>query len=117
MRIFVNIEGSTVHTALSLPANQSLKAYKKLDASRLNSLRGKFAGLKILFIDEISMVGNSMFNIQIYKSLQDTKGRANDFGGVSIVAIGDLFQLQPVFDGYVFGDLESDYAPLVDNLW
>ena len=58
-----------------------------------------------------------MFNIQIYKSLQDTKSTANDFGGVSIVAIGDLFQLQSVSDGYVFEDLESDYAPLVDNLW
>ena len=112
-----NIQGSTIHTALAVPANQSLKTYKKLDASRLNSLRCKFAGLKILFIDEISMVGNSMFNIQINKRLQDIKGSAHDFGGVSIVAIGDLFQLQPVFDGYVFEDLESDYAPLAANLW
>ncbi|KAL9957973.1 hypothetical protein ACROYT_G034933 [Oculina patagonica] len=51
-----NIQGSTIHTALSVPANQSLKVYKKLDASRLNSLRCKFASLKIIFIDEVSMV-------------------------------------------------------------
>ncbi len=112
-----NIKGSTIHTALSVPANQSLKVYKKLDASRLNSLRYKFASLKIMFIDEVSMVGNSMFNIQINKRLQDIIGTAYDFGGVSIIAIGDLFQLQPVFDGYVFEDLESDYAPLAANLW
>ncbi|KAL9986219.1 hypothetical protein ACROYT_G000329 [Oculina patagonica] len=112
-----NIQGSTIHTALAVPANQSLKIYKKLDASRLNSLRCKFAGLKIIFIDEVSMVGNSMFNVQINKRLQDIIGTANDFGGVSIIAIGDLFQLQPVFDGYVFEDLESDYAPLAANLW
>ncbi|XP_078349889.1 uncharacterized protein LOC144634728 [Oculina patagonica] len=112
-----NIQGNTIHTALRVPANQSLKIYKKLDASRLNSLRCKFAGLKIIFIDEVSMVGNSMFNIQINKRLQDIIGTANDFGGVSIIAIGDLFQLQPVFDGYVFEDLESDYAPLAANLW
>ncbi|XP_078345269.1 uncharacterized protein LOC144630776 [Oculina patagonica] len=112
-----NIQGSTIHTALSVPANQSLKVYKKLDASRLNSLRCKFASVKIIFIDEVSMVGNSMFNIQINKRLQDVIGTAHDFRGVSIIAIGDLFQLQPVFDGYVFEDLESDYAPLAVNLW
>ncbi|XP_078380050.1 uncharacterized protein LOC144662996 [Oculina patagonica] len=112
-----NIQGSTIHTALAVPANQSLKIYKKLDASRLNSLRCKFAGLKIIFIDEVSMVGNSMFNIQINKRLQDIIGTDNDFGGVSIIAVGDLFQLQPVFDGYVFEDLENDYAPLAANLW
>ncbi|XP_078352155.1 uncharacterized protein LOC144636825 [Oculina patagonica] len=112
-----NIQGSTIHTALAVPANQSLKIYKKLDASRLNSLRCKFAGLKIIFIDEVSMVRNSMFNIQINKRLQDIIGTDNDFGGVSIIAVGDLFQLQPVFDGYVFEDLENDYAPLAANLW
>ena len=64
-----NIQGSTIHTALSVPANQSLKVYKKLNASRLNTLKCKFAGLKIIFIDEVSMVGNSMFNIQINKRL------------------------------------------------
>lgn len=111
-----NIQGNTIHTALSVPANQSLKVYKKLDSSHLNSLRCKFAGLKILVIDEVSMVGNSMFNIQINKRLQDIMGTVKDFGGVSIIAIGDLFQLQPVFDGYVFEDLETDYASLATNL-
>ena len=62
------------------------------------------------------MVGNSMFNIQINKRLQDIMGTVKDFGGVSIIAIGDLFQLQPVFDGYVFEDLETDYASLATNL-
>ena len=58
-----NIGGFTIHSSLATPANQSLKVYKKLDSSRLNSLRAKRAGLKIVFIDEVSMVGNSMFNI------------------------------------------------------
>lgn len=112
-----NIRGNTIHTSLGLPVNQSLKIYKKLDPSRLNSFRSKFAGLKIIFIDEMSMVGNSMLNIQINKRLQDIKGTTSDFGGVSIVAIGDLFQLQPVFDGYCFEDLHTDYAALATNLW
>lgn len=37
---------------------------------------------------------------------------------MSIVAIGDLFQLQPVMDGYVFKNLDnSEYSILAPNLW
>ena len=104
-----NIQGATIHTALSVPANQSLKVNKQLYSCSLNSSTCKFAGLKIIFIDEVSMVGNS--NIQINKRLQDI------IIGAIIIAIGDLFQLQPVFDRYGFADLETDYTSLATNLW
>ena len=59
-----------------------------------------------------------MFNAQIDNRLKDIKGTNQPFGGVSIIAIGDLFQLQPVMDGYVFNDLNnSEYAVLAPNLW
>ena len=58
-----------------------------------------------------------MFNIQLNKRLQEIKGIDRDFGGVSIIAIGDLFQLEPVFDGYVFETLKSSYGALATNLW
>ena len=59
-----------------------------------------------------------MFNVQINNRLQDIKGSEDDFGGVSIIAIGDLFQLQPVMDGYIFKDLDnSEYRILAPNLW
>ena len=48
-----------------------------------------------------------MFNIQINCRLKDIKGSKDDFGGVSIIAIGDLFQLKPVMDGYIFNDIED----------
>ena len=93
------IKGNTIHSALAIPANQSMKNYKQLDSSRLNTLRTQFGGVKLIFIDEISMVGNSMFAIQINNRLKDIKGCKDDFGGVSIIAIGDLFQLEPVQRG------------------
>ena len=59
-----------------------------------------------------------MLNIQINKRLKDIKGCKEDFGGVGIIAIGDLFQLQPVMDGHVFKDLNDyEYGPLAPNLW
>ena len=112
-----NIHGSSIHSALAVPANRSLHSYQRLDASRLNSLRNKLGGLKVIFVDEISMVGNSMFNIQLNKRLQEIKGIDSDFGGISIIAMGDLFQLEPVFDGYVFETLKGSYGALATNLW
>ena len=59
-----------------------------------------------------------LFNEQRNNRLKDIKGSREDFGGVSIIAIGDLFQLQPVMDGYVFKDLHnSEYSILAPNLW
>ena len=112
------IKGNTVHSALAIPANQSLRNYKPLDSSRLNILRSQFGGVKLIFVDEISMVGNSMFAIQLNNRLKDIKGCKEDFDGVSIIAIGDLFQLEPVMDGYIFKDLKNlDYTVLAPSVW
>ena len=113
-----NIKGNTIHTALGISAFHSLKTYKSPDSSRLNTLRCQLGHIKLIFVDEISMVGNSMFNIQINNRLKDIKGSRLPFGAVSIVAVGDLFQLQPVMDGYIFKDLDnSQYSVLAPNLW
>ena len=104
------IKGNTIHSALAVPANQSLKNYKQLDSSRLNSLRTQFGGAKLIFVDEISIVGNSMFAIQINNGLKDIKGCKDDFGGVSVIAIGDLFQVEPVMDSYVFNFQQCQVA-------
>ena len=50
------------------------------------------------------MVGITMYDVQITKRLKDIKGSKNDFGCVSLLAIDDLFQLQPVRDVYIFKD-------------
>nr|XP_058946351.1 uncharacterized protein LOC131774356 [Pocillopora verrucosa] len=112
------IQGNTIHSTLAIPASQSLKIYKPLDSSRLNTLRCKLRAVKLIFLDEISMVGNTMFNVQINNRLKDIMGSKEPFGGVSMIALGDLFQLEPVMDGYVFKDMNnSEYRALAPNLW
>ena len=111
-----NIKGNTIHSALAIPACQSLKNYKSLDSSQLSTLRCQIGGVKLIFLDEISMVSNTMFTMQIDNRLKDVKGSALPFG-VSIIAISDLFQLQPVMDGYIFKDMDnSEYVILAQNL-
>ncbi|CAB4003268.1 ATP-dependent DNA helicase PIF1 [Paramuricea clavata] len=75
------IKGNTIHSALAIPASQSLKNYKPLDSGRLNTLRCELGALKLILLDEISMVGNSMFTIQLNNRLKDLKGSKEDFGG------------------------------------
>ena len=43
------------------------------------------------------MVGNGMFNF-LNLRLQQILGTKLPFSGVSLITVGDLFQLQPVFD-------------------
>ena len=113
------IKGNTIHSAFGIPANQSLKNYKPLDSGRLNTMRCELGALKLIILDEVSMVGNSMFTVQSNNRLKDLKGSKEDFGGVSIITLGDLFQLKPVMDGYVLTDVQclNSYNILAPNLW
>ena len=64
------------------------------------------------------MVGSAMFNVQLNNRLKDIKGSKEDFGGINVIAIGDLFQLELVMDRYIFKNLDnSDYAILAPNKW
>ncbi|CAB4033060.1 ATP-dependent DNA helicase PIF1 [Paramuricea clavata] len=91
-----NIKSNTKHSALAIPACQSLKNYKPLDSSRLNTLRCQLGGLKLIFLDEISMVGSTMFNVQKNNRLKDIKGLKDDvdFGAIDSVIGANSAQLR-----------------------
>ena len=115
-KLLLVIKGNTIHSALAIPASQSRKIYKPLDLRRLNSLRCR--AVKLIFLDEISTVGNILFNVQIKNRLKDVMSSKEPFGGVSIIALADLFQLEPVMDAYVLKDIKnSEYQALAPNLW
>jgi hypothetical protein len=56
----------------------------------------RLSNLCLLIIDEVSMVGSNML-LEIHKRLQ-VKATLLEipFGGVNILAVGDLYQLPPV---------------------
>ncbi|XP_068693105.1 uncharacterized protein [Montipora foliosa] len=80
-----NIKGNTLHSAFKIPANRGFQ-YCALDNDRLNTIRAELGKLKIIFIDEISMVGSGMFNF-LNLRLQQIMKSQNAFGGVSIIAV------------------------------
>ena len=95
----------TIHSALFL--------------EKFNSLRCKLSKLALL-IDEVSMVGSNML-LEIHKRLQQIKAVLPDvaFSGVSILAVGDLYQLPPVGQAPIFSTVSDSYANLYrsGSLW
>ena len=77
-------------------------------------IRAKLNKLKVIFIDEISMVGTGMFNF-LNLRLQQIMGTSEPFGGISLVTVGDIFQLKPVFDKWIFENSQSGYYEFNNN--
>ena len=113
------ISGLTLHSALLLGRGKYGK-FQPLSHDRLNSLRSKLSHLVLLIIDEISMVGANML-LEIHKRLQQIKAVLPDvaFGGISILAVGDLYQLRPVCQAPIFSTVSDSYASLYrsGSLW
>ena len=53
-----------------------------------------------------------MISVTFYGSLTQELAWLTLFGDVSIIALGDLFQLEPVMDGYVFKDIKTQNTQL-----
>ena len=53
----------------------------------------------------------------IHLPLQEIMGNNLIFGGVNIIAVGDLYQLKPVMGQFIFEDYSRNSEPLATNLW
>ena len=107
-----NIGGLTLHSALLINDMQG----GKLSAENLNSLRNCLGRLRVLVIDEVSMVGAQMIS-QIDRRLRQIKSSDKLFGGVCVLAVGDLYQLPPVKQKAVFAVPTSGMLALYGSPW
>jgi hypothetical protein len=110
-----NISGTTLHSAFLLPLGQ-VKSYNKLSDDKRNTLRAKAGKLQLLIIDEISMVGSNLF-LHLHYRLSEIKSSNKLFGGVSVVVFGDLYQLPPVKQHFIFIPSSDILANIFRNLW
>ena len=104
-----------------LRQNQSFQYHyisrEKLSSQELHDLQRTFQYLKIIVIDEISMVGDLTFH-DLYVRLQQIMQCPEPFGGVSILTVGDFMQLPPVKQKSIFKECETrSYAVLGMHLW
>lgn len=109
------IGGNTLHSAFALPLMESTNM-PDLPMDVANNLRQQLLHVKLIIVDEISMVGSTMFS-RIDTRLRQITGVNDNFGGVSIITVGDFLQLSPVKDCPVFlppkhSLIQTDVSPL-----
>lgn len=88
----LNISGQTIHSMFQIqPRDFIMPEFLKLKAKTRNVL----TGADVLIIDEISMVAPDLLDAMDILARQARRNNA-PFGGLQVLAIGDLFQLPPV---------------------
>jgi hypothetical protein len=112
-----NVHGVTLHSFAKLPPSQHKGKMGSLDAGTCNSMRVKFRKLKLLIIDEISLVTLKMF-FDVDSRLRQIMGVNKTFGGVSTIVVGDFYQLRPVGGRFVFQDSKDILESIMGNsIW
>ena len=87
----LNIGGTTINSAFRI-GFETIPLIKKSKDPRFAKL---LRNLELLIIDEISMVRAPMLDA-ISQSLQIHRNSEEPFGGIHVLACGDLFQLPPI---------------------
>lgn len=88
----VAIDGTTVHTALRISISRLLP----LSSEIIQLYRSLFRYVKVLIIDEISMISAELLQKIDLRLKQITGNHKADFGNIDVILIGDLRQLPPV---------------------
>ncbi|CAG7727909.1 unnamed protein product, partial [Allacma fusca] len=109
------IKGTTLHKAFKLPVEKnSAVQHKPLRGQNLQNLRNSLKNLKLVIIDEFSMMSYEVFRT-IHLRLQEVFKNTELFGGISVMLVGDLLQLRPVKGNWIF--CKPPKYHLEDHLW
>jgi ATP-dependent DNA helicase PIF1 len=90
-----HINGMTIHSFFGIGIRESVDEYFLDSLVQKEFLHKRLSKLKVLIIDEISMVSPELFN-SIDKILRAFKYSNEPFGGVQLIISGDFFQLPPI---------------------
>lgn len=89
----VPLGGTTVHSAFRITTS---RVTKLLSMENLQAYRNMFVGVRVVFIDEISMLSAATLSKINYRLQQITGVYDQPFGGMHVILCGDFRQLPPV---------------------
>ncbi|EKE20469.1 MAG: hypothetical protein ACD_7C00567G0004, partial [uncultured bacterium] len=90
-----HIGGKTIHSFFSIGIKEYIDDGYINWLTRQRFLGGRLRDLKVLIVDEISMVSPELFS-SMDRILKAFKNSEEPFGGVQIILSGDFFQLPPI---------------------
>ncbi len=90
-----HLNGQTIHSFFALGIKDEIDDWYLDSLLQKKYLIDRFRKLKVLIIDEISMVSPEIFS-SMDKILKAFKFSDQPFGGVQVILSGDFFQLPPV---------------------
>ena len=111
-----NIEGQTLHTLFSFNFGAN---YMSLSDKSRDEKRSLYKNLKMLIIDEISLVDSDML-YKIDLRLREITQKGVPMGNVAVIVLGDLMQMSPVTGRYIFlepRDKQFALTNTIDPLW
>ena len=111
----ININGTTIHSGLGI--NVGSKLYPLNDQQRA-ALRNKLSEVRLIIIDEISMVSSVLF-YQVNQRLNEIFGYSGNepFAGLPVIVCGGFFQLPPVKGLPVYSSAASIKGFIALDLW
>ena len=111
------IRGFTVHSGLHIKARKKKKYVRQIIGhDQLNTLRYELRYLRCILIDEVSMIGSKLFR-EVDLRLQRVFGNYLPFGGKHVICYGDLYQLPPVLDCWIFEHNVRGLQVFTSNPW
>ncbi len=109
-----NLKAEIDNTSCKPTAIRTLHSWGGIGAANLSAPRllkkvrrsplacARWRETDVLFIDEVSMLGCNLFEKLDYVARGIRRQQSKPFGGLQLVVSGDVLQLPPVRDGWVF---------------
>ena len=93
------ISGQTINKTLHLPHSNTIRPM----TDKIRDLRRtQLQNLRVIIIDEISLVSSDQLHQIHFRLSQDIKQNGLPFGNVALICFGDLLQIKPVSGPFVF---------------
>lgn len=92
------IDGITLHSAFDLKFGNQ---HTPLSDKKLDEFRCNFSDLHLIIVDEMSLLSSDQL-YKIHRRLCEIFQCTDEFGGKSVILVGDLLQLPPVNGSYLF---------------
>ena len=109
----INIDDTTIHIVVNIPVHHFRKNLPSLNDKMKSTLRNRLSDLKVIIINEISIVSNNLLyyiHLRLNKFFRITG--TEPLADLNILEVGDFFQLPPVEGRPVY----AEYKIILHNL-